>query len=97
MLKIARSPEAQCVWPVPPGGPAPSPLALSWWPARPALASQWCDRLSGGLCVIPRGLAQFIPISITQFCAKEHRARVDGRATARHLHGNIERLGAVLP
>ena len=36
-----------------------------------------------------RGLAQLIPI--TRFCAKEHRARVDGRATARHLHGMIER------
>ena len=40
-----------------------------------------------------RGLAQFIPI--TRFCADEHRARVDGRATARHFHGKIER--AVLP
>ena len=28
---------------------------------------------------------------ITRFCAKEHRARVDGRATARHLHCKIER------
>ena len=35
------------------------------------------------------GLAQFIPI--TRFCAEEHRARVDGRATDRHLHGKIER------
>ena len=26
-----------------------------------------------------------------RFSAKEHRARVDGRATARHLHGTIER------
>ena len=36
-----------------------------------------------------RGLAQFVPIA--RFCAEEHRARVDGRATARHLHGIIER------
>ena len=36
-----------------------------------------------------RGLAQFVPIA--RFSAKEHRARVDGRATARHLHGIIER------
>ena len=36
-----------------------------------------------------RGLAQFIPIA--RFCAEEHRARVDGRVTARHLHGIIER------
>ena len=36
-----------------------------------------------------RGLAQFIPIA--RFSVKEHRARVDGRATARHLHGIIER------
>ena len=36
-----------------------------------------------------RGLALFVPI--TRFSAKEHRARVDGRATARHLHGMIER------
>ena len=36
-----------------------------------------------------RGLAQFIPV--TRFSAKEHRTRVDGRATARHLHGTIER------
>jgi hypothetical protein len=41
-----------------------------------------------------RGLAQFI--SITRFCAKEHRARVDGRATARHLHGKIERAARCL-
>ena len=27
----------------------------------------------------------------TRFSAEEHRARVDGRATTRHLHGNIER------
>ena len=36
-----------------------------------------------------RGLAQFIPIA--RFSVEEHRARVDGRATARHLHGTIER------
>ena len=36
-----------------------------------------------------RGLAQFVPIA--RFSAKEHRARVDGRATARHPHGIIER------
>ena len=35
------------------------------------------------------GLVEFAPG--TRFCAKEHRARVDGRATPRHLHGNIER------
>ena len=35
------------------------------------------------------GLVESVPI--TRFCAEEHRARVDGRATARHLHGNIER------
>ena len=40
------------------------------------------------------GLAQFIPI--TRFCAKEHRAREDGRATARHLHGKIERAARCL-
>ena len=34
-------------------------------------------------------LSQFVPI--TRFCAEEHRARVDGRATARHFHGKIER------
>ena len=32
-----------------------------------------------------RGLALFIPIA--RFSAKEHGARVDGRATARHPHG----------
>ena len=36
-----------------------------------------------------RGLVEFVPIA--RFCAEEHRARVDGRATARHLHGIIER------
>ena len=36
-----------------------------------------------------RGLVEFVPI--TRFCAEEHRARVDGRATARHLNGTIER------
>ena len=41
-----------------------------------------------------RGLAQLIPI--TRFCAEEHRARVDGRATARHLHGKIERAARCL-
>ena len=41
-----------------------------------------------------RVLAQFIPI--TRFCAEEHRARVDGRATARHLHGKIERAARCL-
>jgi hypothetical protein len=30
------------------------------------------------------------------FCAKEHRARVHGRATARHLHGKIERAARCL-
>ena len=49
-------------------------------------------------CVLPQpashtgivgGLAQFVPIA--RFCAEEHRARVDGRATARHPHGNTER------
>ena len=35
------------------------------------------------------GLVEFVPIA--RFSAKEHRARVDGRATARHLHGIIER------
>ena len=35
-----------------------------------------------------RGLAQFVPIA--RFSAKEHRARVDGRAAARHPHGRIE-------
>ena len=42
------------------------------------------------VCRTPvRGLALFVPM--TRFCAKEHGARVDGRATARHLHGIIER------
>ena len=36
-----------------------------------------------------KGLVEVVPI--TRFCAEEHRARVDGRATARHLHGIIER------
>ena len=36
-----------------------------------------------------RGLVEFVPIA--RFSAKEHRARVDGRATARHLHGIIDR------
>ena len=30
-------------------------------------------------------------ITGTEFPPREHRARVDGRATARHLHGIIER------
>ena len=34
-------------------------------------------------------VVEFVPI--TRFSAEEHRARVDGRATARHLHGKIER------
>ena len=34
-------------------------------------------------------MVEFVPM--TRFCAKEHRARVDGRATARHLLGMIER------
>ena len=34
-----------------------------------------------------RGLVEFVPITRSE----EHRARVDGRATARHLHGTIER------
>ena len=38
---------------------------------------------------IVRGLVEFVPVA--RFSAKEHRARVDGRATARHLHGIIER------
>ena len=38
--------------------------------------------------------ALFIPM--TRFCAEEHRARVDGRATARHLHGKIERAARCL-
>ena len=42
--------------------------------------------LAGGL---QGGLVEFDPI--TRFCAEEHRARVGGRATARHLHGKIER------
>jgi hypothetical protein len=41
-----------------------------------------------------RGLVEFVPM--TRFCAKEHRARVDGRATARHLHGKIERAARCL-
>ena len=48
------------------------------------------------VCLIKseRGLAQFIPI--TRFCAEEHRAHVDGRATARHLHGKKERAARCL-
>ena len=42
-----------------------------------------------GVVLYVRGLAQFVPIA--RFSAKEHRARVDGRATVRHLHGIIER------
>ena len=43
-----------------------------------------------------RGLVEFVPITRSQFCAEEHRARVDGRATARHLHGEIERAARCL-
>ena len=32
-----------------------------------------------------------LEIPITRDSAPEHRARVDGRATARHLHGTTER------
>ena len=51
------------------------------------LAKAYRKRSNAGRAV--RGLAQFVPIA--RFCAEEHRARVDGRATARHLHGIIER------
>ena len=45
---------------------------------------------------LKRGLVEFVPQLITRFCAKEHRARVDGRATARHLHGKRERAARCL-
>ena len=45
-----------------------------------------------------RGLDRVAPLTgsglkypPTNFCAKEHRSCVDGRATARHLHGKMER------
>ena len=60
--------------------------------------SSHCSTVHG---VYVRGLVEF-PISPNQAVqtAEEHRARVDGRATARHLHGIKERavrLCAVIP
>jgi hypothetical protein len=53
---------------------------------RPVGAAQLALTYSG----YAPGLALFIPI--TRFSAnQQHRARVDGWATARHLHGMIER------
>ena len=58
--------------------------------------SAHCVTARSSLYYSLRGLVEFVPI--TRFCAEEHRARVDGRATARHLHGKIERAApAVLP
>ena len=56
--------------------------------ARAARGGAWSRvdlslRVLSVLCV--RGLVEFVPIA--RFSAKEHGARVDGRATARHLHG----------
>jgi hypothetical protein len=68
----------------------PSPLRI-WDFARAAVTLGHFLSGSRPRCEVSplRGLAQFIPI--TRFCAEEHRARVDGRATARHFHGTIER------
>jgi hypothetical protein len=70
--------------------PAPIPVRRRCTPSRSRTTPYYpYIRVCGVVSSPITGLAQCIPI--TRFCAKEHRARVDGRATARHLHGMIER------
>ena len=84
----------------------PSSLVCCAWTAvaatrtstfRPSLEGE-AYRQSARYSVTPRALPRTPMLYLRiggyphrAICAKEHRARVDGRATARHLHGIIER------